>query len=94
MMAAADLVGEKYGKYTTDYHTHVRWQVDIDKLVGGLFEGQYAEAADLCGLNTLMLDFYVDPSFVLPDRMRSSAYPFFQRMSKMVQNPSLIFTNS
>jgi len=143
MMAAADLIGEKYGKYATDHHIHVRGQLaiaakyDIDyvsaisdpaveasdcggsivmyedqppaideriallsdkhvlsglkipepsqgkrmsnrlnvvsdlkreagteKLVEGWVEGPCAESADLRGLNTLMLDFYDDPSFV------------------------------
>lgn len=35
-----------------------------DKLVEGWIEGPIAEAADLRGLNTLMLDFYDDPAFV------------------------------
>jgi MtaA/CmuA family methyltransferase len=143
MMAAADLIGEKYGKYAADYRTHVRGQVaisekyDIDyvsaisdpaveahdcggsivmyddqppaideriallaekkklkelrvpdpaggkrmsnrlnvvsalkdaagqeKLVEGWIEGPCAEAADLRGLNTLMLDFFDDPPFI------------------------------
>jgi MtaA/CmuA family methyltransferase len=143
MMAAADLIGEKYGKYATDYRIHVKGQVaisekyDIDyvsaisdpaveahdcggsivmyddqppaideriallaekeslkglkvpvpaqgermsnrlnvvsalkdevgqeKLVEGWVEGPCAEAADLRGLNTLMLDFFDDPPFI------------------------------
>lgn len=35
-----------------------------DKLVEGWVEGPCAEAADLRGINTLMLDFYDDPDFV------------------------------
>ncbi len=35
-----------------------------DKLIEGWIEGPCAEAADLRGLNTLMLDFYDDPPFV------------------------------
>jgi len=35
-----------------------------DKLVEGWIEGPCAEAADLRGINTLMLDFYDDPAFV------------------------------
>jgi MtaA/CmuA family methyltransferase len=35
-----------------------------DKLIEGWIEGPIAEAADLRGLNTLMLDFYDDPAFV------------------------------
>ena len=34
------------------------------KLVEGWVEGPCAEAADLRGINTLMLDFYDDPDFV------------------------------
>ncbi len=34
------------------------------KLIEGWIEGPCAEAADLRGLNTLMLDFYDDPAFV------------------------------
>ena len=35
-----------------------------EKLVEDWVEGPCAESADLRGLNTLMLDFYDDPSFV------------------------------
>jgi MtaA/CmuA family methyltransferase len=35
-----------------------------EKLIEGWVEGPCAEAADLRGINTLMLDFYDDPSFV------------------------------
>lgn len=35
-----------------------------EKLVEGWIEGPIAEAADLRGINTLMLDFYDDPDFV------------------------------
>jgi len=35
-----------------------------EKLVEGWVEGPVAEAADLRGINTLMLDFYDDPAFV------------------------------
>src|SRR3954471_6788007 len=35
-----------------------------DLLVEGWVEGPCAEAADLRGINTLMLDFYDDPAFV------------------------------
>lgn len=35
-----------------------------EKLIEGWIEGPIAEAADLRGLNTLMLDFYDDPVFV------------------------------
>ena len=35
-----------------------------DKLIEGWVEGPCAEAADLRGINTLMLDFFDDPSFV------------------------------
>lgn len=39
-------------------------RVGGDKLIEGWIEGPIAEAADLRGLNTLMLDFYDDPAFV------------------------------
>ena len=39
-------------------------RVGDDKLVEGWIEGPMAEAADLRGINTLMLDFYDDPAFV------------------------------
>ncbi|MGA2749452.1 MAG: uroporphyrinogen decarboxylase family protein [Verrucomicrobiota bacterium] len=35
-----------------------------DKLIEGWVEGPMAESADLRGINTIMLDFYDDPSFV------------------------------
>jgi MtaA/CmuA family methyltransferase len=39
-------------------------RVGGDKLIEGWIEGPCAEAADLRGINTLMLDFYDDPGFV------------------------------
>ena len=39
-------------------------RVGKDKIVEGWIEGPCAEAADLRGINTLMLDFYDDPDFV------------------------------
>jgi len=39
-------------------------RVGNDKAVEGWIEGPCAEAADLRGINTLMLDFYDDPAFV------------------------------
>lgn len=39
-------------------------RVGGDKLIEGWVEGPCAEAADLRGINTLMLDFYDDPAFV------------------------------
>jgi MtaA/CmuA family methyltransferase len=39
-------------------------QVDQQKLLMGWVEGPCAEAADLRGINTLMLDLYDDPAFV------------------------------
>ena len=36
-----------------------------DKLIEGWIEGPMAEASDLRGINTMMLDFYDDPPFVL-----------------------------
>jgi len=39
-------------------------KVGREKLVEGWIEGPCAEAADLRGINTLMLDFYDDPVFV------------------------------
>ncbi|MEW6161334.1 MAG: uroporphyrinogen decarboxylase family protein, partial [Verrucomicrobiota bacterium] len=39
-------------------------KVGQDKLVEGWIEGPCAEAADLRGINRLMLDFYDDPQFV------------------------------
>jgi MtaA/CmuA family methyltransferase len=41
-----------------------RQRVGGEKLIEGWVEGPCAEAADLRGINTLMLDFYDDPSFV------------------------------
>lgn len=42
----------------------LRELVADDKLIEGWIEGPCAEAADLRGINTLMLDFYDDPDFV------------------------------
>ncbi|MBC8873594.1 MAG: uroporphyrinogen decarboxylase family protein [Planctomycetes bacterium] len=39
-------------------------RVGGEKLIEGWIEGPCAEAADLRGINTLMLDFYDDPDFV------------------------------
>ena len=39
-------------------------QVGGEKLIEGWIEGPCAEAADLRGINNLMLDFYDDPTFV------------------------------
>jgi len=39
-------------------------QVGGEKIIEGWVEGPIAEAADLRGINTLMLDFYDDPEFV------------------------------
>lgn len=39
-------------------------RLDGEKLIEGWIEGPCAEAADLRGINTLMLDFYDDPAFV------------------------------
>lgn len=39
-------------------------RVGGDKVIEGWVEGPCAEAADLRGINTLMLDFYDDPAFV------------------------------
>lgn len=39
-------------------------KVGMDKVVEGWIEGPCAEAADLRGINTLMMDFYEDPQFV------------------------------
>lgn len=41
-----------------------REKVGGDRLIEGWVEGPCAEAADLRGINTLMLDFYDDPAFV------------------------------
>lgn len=42
----------------------LRERVRGDKLIEGWIEGPCAEAADLRGINTLMLDFFDDPGFV------------------------------
>ena len=42
----------------------LRERVGRDRLVEGWIEGPIAEAADLRGINTLMMDFYDDPAFV------------------------------
>ena len=39
-------------------------RVGREKLIEGWIEGPCAEAADLRGINTLMIDFYEDPTFV------------------------------
>lgn len=39
-------------------------RVGQEKIIEGWVEGPIAEAADLRGINTLMLDFYDDPAFV------------------------------
>jgi len=39
-------------------------RVSNDKVVEGWIEGPCAEAADLRGINSLMLDFYDDPAFI------------------------------
>jgi MtaA/CmuA family methyltransferase len=39
-------------------------RVGHDRIVEGWIEGPMAEAADLRGINTIMLDFYDDPAFV------------------------------
>jgi MtaA/CmuA family methyltransferase len=41
-----------------------RERVGKDKIIEGWIEGPIAEAADLRGINTLMLDFFDDPAFV------------------------------
>ena len=41
-----------------------RRRVGGEKLIEGWIEGPMAEAADLRGINTVMLDFYDDPQFV------------------------------
>ena len=41
-----------------------RERVGREKLIEGWIEGPIAEAADLRGLNNLMMDFYDDPAFV------------------------------
>ncbi len=43
---------------------HFKERVSEEKLIEGWVEGPAAEAADLRGINTLMLDFYDDPPFV------------------------------
>ena len=42
----------------------LKQKVGSEKLVEGWIEGPCAEAADLRGINTLMTDFYDDPTFV------------------------------
>lgn len=42
----------------------LRERVGHDLLVEGWIEGPIAEAADLRGINTIMMDFYDDPAFV------------------------------
>jgi len=42
----------------------LRDKVKNDKAIEGWIEGPCAEAADLRGINTLMMDFYEDPAFV------------------------------
>jgi len=41
-----------------------RQRLDRQKLIEGWVEGPMAEAADLRGINTIMLDFFDDPAFV------------------------------
>lgn len=41
-----------------------RERIGGEKLIEGWVEGPIAEAADLRGINTLMMDFYEDPDFV------------------------------
>jgi MtaA/CmuA family methyltransferase len=41
-----------------------RERVGAERLIEGWIEGPCAEAADLRGINTLMMDFYEDPAFV------------------------------
>ncbi len=41
-----------------------RQRVGRDKLIEGWIEGPCAQAADLRGINALMLDFYDDPAFI------------------------------
>ncbi len=41
-----------------------RERVGKERLIEGWIEGPCAEAADLRGINTLMMDFYEDPAFV------------------------------
>ena len=43
---------------------HLRQRAQKEKLVEGWIEGPAAEAADLRGINNLMMDFYDDPGFV------------------------------
>lgn len=42
----------------------MKWRVGNDRAIMGWVEGPCAEAADLRGINTLMLDFFDDPEFV------------------------------
>lgn len=44
--------------------SELKRRAGADKLVEGWVEGPCAEAADLCGINRLMLDFMDDPAFV------------------------------
>jgi MtaA/CmuA family methyltransferase len=43
---------------------HLKQRVGRNKIVEGWIEGPCAQGADLRGINTLMLDFYDDPTFV------------------------------
>lgn len=43
---------------------HFKETLNGDKLIEGWIEGPMAEAADLRGINTIMLDFFDDPTFV------------------------------
>jgi MtaA/CmuA family methyltransferase len=54
------------GRMTNSLHgiELLRQRVGKDKIVEGWIEGPMAEAADLRGINTVMLDFYDDPQFV------------------------------
>lgn len=54
------------GRMTNGVHAVqlLRKKVGQDKIVEGWIEGPIAEAADLRGINTVMLDFYDDPQFV------------------------------
>lgn len=63
----------------------LRQAVADDRMVEGWVEGPCAEAADLRGLNRLMLDFYDDPSFVgdLMDLATEQAVRFAQAQVKV-----------
>jgi len=54
------------GRMTNRLHALALFKERVggDKVIEGWIEGPCAEAADLRGINTLMLDFYDDPSFV------------------------------